>query len=62
MTLHDAAMTRWTQWCERALRDGHVTAELLARYGNAAASTAGCGARCRRSAGRWGCRCSARWR
>src|SRR5262245_41329140 len=33
MTLHDAAMTRWTQWWRRALRDGHVTAELLARYG-----------------------------
>ena len=33
MTLHDAAMTRWTQWWRRALRDGHVTAEFLARYG-----------------------------
>ena len=33
MTLHDAAMTRWTQWWRRALRDGHVTAEFLGRYG-----------------------------
>jgi GT2 family glycosyltransferase len=33
MTWHDAAMTRWTQWFTRTLRDGHVTAELLARYG-----------------------------
>jgi GT2 family glycosyltransferase len=35
MTLHDAAMTRWTQWWKRALRTGHTTAELLAKYGNA---------------------------
>jgi GT2 family glycosyltransferase len=35
MTLHDAAMTRWTQWWKRALRTGHTTAELLATYGNA---------------------------
>lgn len=33
MTLHDAGMTRWTQWWKRALRNGHVTAEFLARYG-----------------------------
>jgi GT2 family glycosyltransferase len=35
MTLHDAAMTRWTQWWQRALRTGHTTAELLAKYGPA---------------------------
>jgi peptidoglycan/xylan/chitin deacetylase (PgdA/CDA1 family) len=33
MTLHDAAMTRWTQWRARAVRAGHTTAELLAKYG-----------------------------
>src|SRR6185503_8447988 len=36
MTGHDAAMTRWTQWWKRALRNGHVTAEFLARYGASA--------------------------
>ena len=35
MTLHDAAMSRWTQWWKRALRTGHTTAELLAKYGAA---------------------------
>lgn len=35
MTLHDAAMTRWTQWWKRALRTGHTTAELLDKHGNA---------------------------
>jgi GT2 family glycosyltransferase len=35
MTLHDAAMTRWTQWWQRAVRTGHTTAELLAKYGAA---------------------------
>ncbi|MFN0241280.1 MAG: glycosyltransferase [Planctomycetota bacterium] len=33
MTRHDAAMTRWTQWWQRAVRTGHTTAELLAKYG-----------------------------
>ena len=33
MTWHDADMTRWTQWWKRSLRDGHTTAEFLARYG-----------------------------
>lgn len=36
MTLHDAAMTHWTQWWQRAVRTGHTTAELLAKHGNAA--------------------------
>lgn len=35
MTLHDAAMTRWTQWWHRAERTGHTSAELLDKYGNA---------------------------
>jgi GT2 family glycosyltransferase len=35
MTLHDAAMTRWTQWWQRAVRTGHTTAELLAKHGAA---------------------------
>jgi hypothetical protein len=35
MTLHDAAMKRWTQWWQRAVRTGHTTAELLAKYGPA---------------------------
>jgi GT2 family glycosyltransferase len=35
MTLHDAAMTRWTQWWKRAVRTGHTTAELLAKHGAA---------------------------
>lgn len=35
MTLHDAAMTRWTQWWHRAVRTGHTAAELLAKYGAA---------------------------
>jgi GT2 family glycosyltransferase len=35
MTLHDAAMTRWTQWWQRAVRTGHTAAELLAKYGAA---------------------------
>jgi len=33
MSRHDAAMTRWTQWWQRALRTGHTSAELLARHG-----------------------------
>lgn len=33
MTLHDAAMTRVTQWWQRAVRTGHTTAELLAKHG-----------------------------
>ncbi len=33
MTTHDAAMTRWTQWWQRAARTGHTSAELLAKYG-----------------------------
>jgi len=33
MTLHDAAMTRWTQWWQRAVRTGHTAAELLSKYG-----------------------------
>lgn len=33
MSVHDAAMTRWTQWWQRAVRTGHTTAELLASYG-----------------------------
>jgi glycosyltransferase involved in cell wall biosynthesis len=28
MTLHDAAMTRWSQWWKRAVRSGHGYAEL----------------------------------
>ena len=35
MTRHDAAMTRWTQWWQRAVRTGHTAAELLAKYGAA---------------------------
>jgi hypothetical protein len=35
MTLHDAAMTRWTQWWQRAVRCGHTSAELLHKYGAA---------------------------
>lgn len=35
MTLHDAAMTRWTQWWQHAVRTGHTSAELLAKYGAA---------------------------
>jgi len=35
MTLHDAAMKRWSQWWQRAVRTGHTTAELLAKYGAA---------------------------
>lgn len=35
MTLHDAGMTRWTQWWQRAVRTGHTAAELLAKYGAA---------------------------
>lgn len=35
MTLHDAAMTHWRQWWQRAVRTGHTTAELLAKYGPA---------------------------
>ncbi|HVS17812.1 MAG TPA: glycosyltransferase [Planctomycetota bacterium] len=33
MTLHDAAMTSWSQWWQRAVRTGHTTAELLAKHG-----------------------------
>ncbi len=35
MTLHDAAMSHWTQWWKRAVRTGHTTADLLAKYGAA---------------------------
>lgn len=35
MTLHDAAMSHWTQWWKRALRTGHTTADLLVKYGAA---------------------------
>jgi GT2 family glycosyltransferase len=35
MTLHDAAMTRWTQWWQRAVRTGHTTTEMLAKHGAA---------------------------
>jgi len=35
MTLHDAAMTHWTQWWQRAVRTGHAAAELLVKYGAA---------------------------
>lgn len=35
MTRHDAAMSRWTQWWQRAVRSGHTAAELLAKYGAA---------------------------
>lgn len=35
MTLHDAAMISWSQWWQRAVRTGHTTAELLAKYGPA---------------------------
>lgn len=33
MTRHDAAMTRASQWWQRAVRTGHTTAELLAKHG-----------------------------
>ena len=33
MTLHDMAMTRFTQWWRRAVRCGHAYAEGSARYG-----------------------------
>jgi GT2 family glycosyltransferase len=33
MSVHDAGMTRWTQWWQRAVRTGHTTAQLLAMYG-----------------------------
>lgn len=33
MTLHDAAMTRFSQWWRRAERSGHAYAELAARHG-----------------------------
>jgi GT2 family glycosyltransferase len=35
MTLHDAAMTRFTQWWQRAKRHGHSAAESAARHGEA---------------------------
>lgn len=35
MTLHDAAMTRFSQWWRRALRHGHAAAESAASYGQA---------------------------
>lgn len=34
MTLHDAAMHRFSQWWKRTLRSGHAHAELAHRYGN----------------------------
>lgn len=33
MTLHDLAMTRFSQWWRRAVRSGHAYAEGTARYG-----------------------------
>jgi glycosyltransferase involved in cell wall biosynthesis len=33
MTLHDAAMTRWSQWWRRSLRGGHACAEGAALHG-----------------------------
>jgi len=33
MTLHDAAMTRASQWWARAVRNGHAAAEGVTRYG-----------------------------
>jgi hypothetical protein len=33
MSVHDAAMTRWTQWWQRAVRTGHTTAQLLGKFG-----------------------------
>lgn len=33
MTLHDAAMTRWSQWWQRARRAGHAYAEGAHRHG-----------------------------
>jgi glycosyltransferase involved in cell wall biosynthesis len=33
MTLHDAAMTRWSQWWRRTLRGGHACAEGAALHG-----------------------------
>lgn len=33
MTLHDAAMTRFSQWWQRNRRSGHASAEALARRG-----------------------------
>ena len=36
MTLHDAAMTRLSQWWKRSKRSGHAFAELLHRHGDAA--------------------------
>jgi len=35
MTLHDAAMTRFAQWWQRAKRHGHSAAESAARHGEA---------------------------
>ena len=33
MTLHDAAMTRFTQWWQRSARSGHAYAELVSLHG-----------------------------
>jgi GT2 family glycosyltransferase len=33
MTLHDAAMTRWSQWWRRTMRGGHAYAEGAALHG-----------------------------
>lgn len=35
MTLHDAAITRWSQWWARSRRSGHAFAEGAYRHGNA---------------------------
>jgi glycosyltransferase involved in cell wall biosynthesis len=35
MTLHDASMTRWSQWWRRTERSGHAFAEGVARHGRA---------------------------
>ena len=34
MALHDAGMTRFSQWWKRAMRSGHAYAEGNARHGN----------------------------
>lgn len=34
MTLHDANMTRFSQWWRRAVRSGHAYAEIRARHGH----------------------------
>jgi hypothetical protein len=36
MTLHDAAMTRFSQWWKRMVRSGHAYAEAVYRHGRQA--------------------------